>query len=398
MYFLGVFAVLSVHLTTIFITLAQGTAAEGVWTTPHDSYSSSVGVLGCKINTDRVAYWPGAVDCDNFCVKLSYGDRSVHLLRIDQSGGAFDVSYDAWNYLQTGESAATAPITGGPVAMEYEEVEPEECADLIYTPGSKLPFSASNSMNFISSCLAQPKSYVAKNHVLYNICDSVCSLGFDEECSLDLSVSNQPSCAHTLGLTSKLTTAPVYNIQYQSGQTVVAGTGEIAASRAKVPASAKVRSSMSEKPTTFATLVAPTAAAFKEQTKTWSLASTTNIISPTEDQASSSLAASWATSGERATTTAPIPMSSESATSAAPAATISKKTIDGSSTQATAIPSVSQPGGGTSTTLATVVSSVTPNGVLSSTPSPQVVTVSSGHKHGAEASMMLIVCAILFLL
>jgi len=211
----------------ILATSCGAAAATGVWTTPHDSYSSSVGVLGCKINTDRVAYWPGSVDCNNICVKLSYGGRSVHLLRIDQSGGAYDISYDAWNYLQTGKSATTDPITGGTVAMDYEEVDASECADLILTPGSKLPLSASNSINFLSSCLAQPNSWVAKNYVLYNICDAICTLGFDEECELNLAVSNQPSCKHTLGLTSKLTSAPVYNIQYDSGKTVMAGTGQV---------------------------------------------------------------------------------------------------------------------------------------------------------------------------
>lgn len=209
------------------LALVAGAAAKSVSTTPHDSYSSSVGVLGCKIDTDRVAYWPGSVDCNNICVKLSYQGRSVHLLRIDQSGGAHDISYDAWNYLQTGKSAATDPIAGGGVAMDYEEVDASECADLIHTPGSKLPLSASNSMNYLSECLSQPNSWVAKNHVLYNICDAICTLGYDETCTLDLATSNQPSCSHTLGLTSPLTSAPVYNIEYQTGQTTVAGSGKV---------------------------------------------------------------------------------------------------------------------------------------------------------------------------
>jgi hypothetical protein len=206
--------------------LVTGAVAKGVWTTPHDKYSSSVGVLGCKINTNRVAYWPGSVDCDNICVKLSYEGRSVHLLRIDQSGGAHDISYDAWAYLQTGKSATSKPISGGSVAMEYEEVDASECADLIYTKGSKLPLSASNSMGFVSSCLSQPNSWVAKNHVLYNICDAICTLGHDEECTLDLATSNQPSCPHTLGLTSKLSSAPVYDVEYTSGKMVAAGSGK----------------------------------------------------------------------------------------------------------------------------------------------------------------------------
>ncbi|KAK6080311.1 hypothetical protein SCUP234_05252 [Seiridium cupressi] len=210
------------------LALAAGTAATSVSTTPHDSYSSSVGVLGCKIDTNRVAYWPGSVDCNNICIKLSYGDRSVNLLRIDQSGGAHDISYDAWAYLQTGESATVDAISGGGVDMEYEEVDASECADLILTDGSKLPLSASNSMNFVTSCLAEPDSWVAQNHVLYNICDAICTLGYDETCTLDLATSNQPSCAHTLGLTTTLTSAPVHNIEYQSGKVVVAGSGAVA--------------------------------------------------------------------------------------------------------------------------------------------------------------------------
>lgn len=214
------------------LALASGAAAKGIWVTPHDSYSSSIGVLGCKINTDRVAYWPSSVGCDNICVKVTHEGRSVHLLKIDQSGGAYDISYDAWNYLQTGKSAATDPIAGGTVPMDYEDVPAEECAHLL-TDGGKLPLSASNSMNFVTSCLSQPSSFVAKNHVLYNICDSVCSLGHDEKCSLDLAVSNQPTCPHTLGLTSPLKSAPVFNIMYQTGKTVNAATGESASPRAR---------------------------------------------------------------------------------------------------------------------------------------------------------------------
>ncbi|KAF7536133.1 hypothetical protein G7054_g4774 [Neopestalotiopsis clavispora] len=231
------------------LALAAGTAATSVSTTPHDSYSSSVGVLGCKIDTNRVAYWPGSVDCNNICVKLTYGDRSVNLLRIDQSGGAYDISYDAWAYLQTGKSATVDAITGGGVDMEYEEVDASECADLIKTDGSKLPLSASNSMNFLASCLAEPDSWVAQNHVLYNICDSVCTLGYDETCTLDLSVSNQPSCSHTLGLTTSLTTTPVYNIEYQSGSVVTAGSGVAASGYSYTEATADSTESSTESST-----------------------------------------------------------------------------------------------------------------------------------------------------
>lgn len=212
---------------TNMLPLAVLATAESISVTPHDKYSSSIGVLGCKIDTNRVAYFPNSVDCDNICVKLTKGSRSVHLLRIDQSGGAHDISYDAWVYLQTGQSATEKALTGGGVDVEYEEVDASECADLINTPGSKLPLSASNSMNFLTSCLDQPGSFVADNHQLYNICDAICTLGYDEECELDLATSNQPSCPHTLGLQTELTTAPVYDIAYQTGDTVDAATDEV---------------------------------------------------------------------------------------------------------------------------------------------------------------------------
>lgn len=196
--------------------------AASVSVTPHDRYSSSIGVLGCHIDTNRVAYWPMGIDCDNICVKVSYGGRSVHLLRIDQSGGAHDISYDAWNYLYTGQSAMTNPVAGGGVQMDYESLPAEQCAGLIKTPSGKLPLAAANSMNYVASCLAQPGSWVARNHELRNILNPTCTWGYDEVCSLDLNVSNQPSCPHQLGVPAVLTGKPVVDVLYPTGQQVVA--------------------------------------------------------------------------------------------------------------------------------------------------------------------------------
>ncbi|XXG99896.1 Glycerol 2-dehydrogenase (NADP(+)) [Hypoxylon texense] len=198
-----------------------------VWVTPHDSYSSSIGVPGCKVNTNRVAYWPGAVDCDSICVSLTYADRSLHLLRVDQSQGAHDVSFDAWNYLYTGRSATDQPTAGGAIQMQAADADPGECADLLHTDGNKLPLSAANSMNFLASCLAQPDSWVAQNYVLYNILDPICAWGHDEVCTLDWPSANQATCPSALGDPAALTSAPVYNIRYPSGQTVVASSGEV---------------------------------------------------------------------------------------------------------------------------------------------------------------------------
>ncbi|KAI0491163.1 hypothetical protein F4859DRAFT_36377 [Xylaria cf. heliscus] len=206
---------------------AASSGSGTVWATPHDSYSSSVGVLGCKVNTNRVAYWPGSVDCNNICLSLSYEGRSVKLLRIDSSQGAYDVSYDAWNYLITGASATKKPTAGGAIAMQFEYLKPSDCSSLIHTDQSKLPLSASNSINFLASCLSQPDSWVAKNYVLYNIQDAICSWGHDEKCTLDWPNANQPTCPHTLGDPVALTTDPVYNIRYPSGEEVLASSGQV---------------------------------------------------------------------------------------------------------------------------------------------------------------------------
>lgn len=209
-------AIITAYLATIV-------SASSASITPHDRYSSSVGVLGCYINTNRVAYWPQSVDCDNICVRVSYGGRSVYLLRIDQSGGAYDISYDAWNYLYTGQSATSHPVSGGGIQMNYEPVPADNCRGLIKTPSGKLPLSAPNSMNYVANCLtAKPNSWVARNHELRNILKPTCTLGYDEVCTLNLAVSNQPSCPHQLGVPAVLTGKPVVDILYPTGQQVVA--------------------------------------------------------------------------------------------------------------------------------------------------------------------------------
>lgn len=190
--------------------------------TPHDSFSSSVGVLGCKINTNRVAYWPSAVSCNDMCVKVSHAGRSVYLLRIDQSGGAYDISYDAWNYLSTGQSVTANPTQGGGIDATYENVDMSHCVDLITEPNGKLAFSAANSMNFIASCLAEPSSWLSQNYALYNIANSACTLGEDEVCKYLPEVSNQPQCKSMLGIQTPMASAPVYNLAYGTGAKVKA--------------------------------------------------------------------------------------------------------------------------------------------------------------------------------
>ncbi|CAJ2507744.1 Uu.00g089300.m01.CDS01 [Anthostomella pinea] len=197
---------------------ANGTNGGPVSVTPHAQFSSSIGVLGCKIDVNRVAYWPMFPSCDDICVKVSANGRSVHLLRIDQSGGANDISYDAWNYLSTGKSARVAPIYGGGLAATWEPAPMSACADLLIGTGGKLALSAANSMNFISSCAANA-TWVGMNYALYNIADPQCRYGFDELCFLPPpSQGNQAKCqGHQLGLNTPLTTAPVFNLDYGTG-------------------------------------------------------------------------------------------------------------------------------------------------------------------------------------
>ncbi|KAJ4384352.1 hypothetical protein N0V85_008391 [Neurospora sp. IMI 360204] len=142
-------------LATTGIKLASAIQIPSNGTTPHDQYSSSVGVLGCKININRVAYWPSSIDCDQICVEVTANGRSVTLLKIDQSGGAYDISFDAWNYLKTSYPAAKGHIEpSGGFKADYNFVPAENCRHLIKTASGKLPFTAANSMNFISSCTA----------------------------------------------------------------------------------------------------------------------------------------------------------------------------------------------------------------------------------------------------
>ncbi|KAK0714024.1 hypothetical protein B0T26DRAFT_742475 [Lasiosphaeria miniovina] len=205
------------------VASASVAVAEVFKVTPHEQYSSSIGVLGCKIDTNRVAYFPTAVGCNNICIKVSREGRSLNLLRIDQSQGAHDISYDAWNFLMTGSSAKDKPTTGGGEDMTVDEVAPEQCASLIKTPGNKLPLSASNSMNYLTSCLAQASSFVAKNHVLINIQDPQCHFGHDEVCELPPpEVSNQAKCPSVLGTANGRLPDTVFNIQVGTGKSVAA--------------------------------------------------------------------------------------------------------------------------------------------------------------------------------
>lgn len=212
----------SMHiLVAVLAPVAVGSAIP-IWhtrwasMTPHEKYSSSVGVLGCKINTNRIAYWPGPVSCNDICIKVSYADRSLKLLKVDSSDGAFDLSYDAWNFLAFGKSAKEEPHQAGGIGMVYELVPPEDCRHLLHD--GLLPLSASNGMNYLTHCLSQPNSWVANNYDLINIVDpATCKYGWDESCFLDTAISGNPQCPHKLGSMQRSTERKVTNIEYGTG-------------------------------------------------------------------------------------------------------------------------------------------------------------------------------------
>jgi hypothetical protein len=116
------------------LSLASAVAATSISITPHDAYSSSIGVLGCLIDVNRVAYWPMQPDCNNLCKRVTSNGRTVNLLQIDTSGGAYDISYDAWNYLNVGVGAMEQPTMGGGIPAEFEDAPMSECASIIKTP------------------------------------------------------------------------------------------------------------------------------------------------------------------------------------------------------------------------------------------------------------------------
>lgn len=199
---------------TIAAGLIAAAHAESITLTPHVQYSSSIGVPGCHVDVDRIAYFPMAVDCNNLCLEIKANGRSVNVLHIDTSGGAYDISYDAWNYLMTGAGARENAIPGDPVPAEYSIVPMSNCQSIIKTPNGKLPITALNP-NYQHDCPAG--SFGRDNTALYNFPNMVCSLGFNEQCTMD-HTTTLISCPHTLGAQNPLGGLPVYDLEIGTGK------------------------------------------------------------------------------------------------------------------------------------------------------------------------------------
>lgn len=224
-------AVATIVSSTAIPELARRGGSVSV--TPHDKYQSFAGVLGCMINPNRVAYWPDEVSCDELCLKISYGGRHVNVLRIDtsrQSGkipAAHDISYDAWIYLQTSQTAKDQPLRGGGISVTWENVPISDCADILSKAGGKLPLSAANGMNYFSGC--GPETWAHKNAIFINAFDTQCKKGYNEECILGTD-QNQPTCpSGKLGATIDANGhplffpgGPVIDLEYGTGKEVPA--------------------------------------------------------------------------------------------------------------------------------------------------------------------------------
>jgi hypothetical protein len=208
---------------------ALSLAATGsVRVTPHDAFSSTIGVHGCKVDVNRMAYWPYWPDCSGMCIKLTHGSRSRTVLHLDVSGTAHDISFDTYQYLAYGTSATASPAflnpdAGGALDVDYEIVDMEECADIITSATGKMSFSALNP-NQVNKCLAEGDNWVAKNYELRNINDLQCQYGVDEPCTLD-SVTGTAKCPSGVGAkVATLTPAqPVIDLRYPCGLKAIAG-------------------------------------------------------------------------------------------------------------------------------------------------------------------------------
>jgi len=212
------------YLTSVF-ALATAASAAALRTrgesnfivTPHQQFSSSMGVLGCMINTDRVAYFPTEPTYDDICIKLTLNGRSVNLLKIDHSEGAHDISYDAFVYLTTGGTGLGNPGHIDPTPGGSWVAQPlSECADLIHTADKKIPLIAASPNFYFSVTPAQQASFE-----FWNIVNSQCTYGYDEKCYLPTG-ANQLTCPHITGAQPPLTTMPVYNIDVATGKKVLA--------------------------------------------------------------------------------------------------------------------------------------------------------------------------------
>ncbi|KAI7784324.1 hypothetical protein LA080_010107 [Diaporthe eres] len=214
---------------TAFAAHAAALSPSGsVRVTPHDSYSSSIGVHGCKVDVNRMAYWPDWPDCSGMCIKLTFGSRSRTVLHLDVSGGAHDISFDTYQYLAYGTSATASPAflnpaSDGALEFDYEIVEMSQCADIITSDTGKLSFMAL-SPNQVNKCVGEGSNWVAQNYELRNINDPQCQRGVDEVCTFD-ATTGTAKCPTAVGSKVDLLSPaqPVIDLTSPCGVEKIAG-------------------------------------------------------------------------------------------------------------------------------------------------------------------------------
>ncbi|KAJ4367830.1 hypothetical protein N0V86_009667 [Didymella sp. IMI 355093] len=162
----------------------------------HVEYSSSTGVIGCLINTNRIAYFPMMPPCSNPCIKLTAPNgNSINVLHIDQSGGSYDISMDAYKTLKYG--AGWKSINTLPEAkwdgVTYEYVSMDQCGGIL--PQGTLPVIAKSPNKYVECAASEPQSFWATHTQFYDIDDTRCLRGVMQTCEM-VPPNNTPTCAN----------------------------------------------------------------------------------------------------------------------------------------------------------------------------------------------------------
>ena len=176
--------------------LAQRSTGGTIALDSHVEYSSSMGVIGCLVDTNRIAYFPMTPPCSNPCIKLTAPNgNTINVLHIDQSGGSYDISMDAYKTLKYGSGWKS--INALPEAkwdgVTYEYVTMDQCASIL--PNGTLPVIAKSPNKYVECAASEPQSFWATNTQFYDIDDTRCLRGVMQTCEM-VPPNNTPTCAN----------------------------------------------------------------------------------------------------------------------------------------------------------------------------------------------------------
>jgi hypothetical protein len=166
---------------------------------PHVEYDSSMGVIGCLINTNRIAYWPLPPPCDNPCVKLTAPNgNTINVLHIDKSTSSYDISMDAFKTLKYGADwrSVNTQVESEWEGVQYEYVSMDQCAGIL--PDGTLPLIAKSTQSYDNCVKSEPQSFWAKNSQFWDVDDGRCLRGKLQKCEL-VPGNTVPQCADGAG-------------------------------------------------------------------------------------------------------------------------------------------------------------------------------------------------------